>query len=175
MTNSGPEWCKLFPTSNALADLAPSFRPKATAFVTMLAEAGAFCSISATLRPAFRAWLMHYSWCIAREGLDPATVPAKEGLDIVWDHPDAKAAAEEMVEVYRIVRKPVLDSEHIRGTAIDMTIHVPDGSLLKDRAGTVFSFHGAGDGMDTRVIAIGKTFGCIKLLDDAPHWSEDGH
>src|SRR5207248_6948363 len=91
----------------------------------------AFVSIAATLRPAERVHLMHFAFAVAREGMDPATVPAKHGVDIQWVHPDvqgkadlpaSKAFAEQMVRGYGIVFKPALTSRHTDGNAIDMTI-----------------------------------------------------
>ena len=61
---------------------------------------------------------MHYSYRIARENMDPATVPAMAGVDINWVHRDARgavnlaasrAAASAMVGGYQIVFSPARD------------------------------------------------------------------
>ncbi|MND07346.1 hypothetical protein D3C83_292530 [compost metagenome] len=31
------------------------------------------------------------------------------------------------------------------------------------------------NGSNPQLIAVGKTFGVIKLVSDPPHWSDDGH
>src|SRR5258708_21203508 len=124
MPLSGIEWISKFPTSRSLDDLSEPFRGAASRFVAALRAAGASVSIADTRRSAERAYLMHFSFAIAREAQDPAGVPPKQGVDIEWAHTDAvgnpdlaasQAAAEEMVQGYGIRFKPALDSRHIQG------------------------------------------------------------
>jgi hypothetical protein len=182
---SGPEWVPRFPTSRRVDDLVEPFRAKTRLFLAALRDAGASVVVGDTVRPPERAYLMHFSFAIAKASQDPATVPPKTGVDIQWLHltaegqPDplaSKAAAEEMVAGYDIVFQPALSSRHTEGQAIDMTITWqgsltianPDGSRTTiatiPRNGTNPGLH-----------EVGKAYGVIKLVTDPPHWSSDGH
>jgi hypothetical protein len=86
MALSGAQWAGQFPTSTSLTDLEAGFRASLGRFLTALTAAGASYSVSATLRPPERAYLMHWSWRIAREHYDPRQVPAMAGVDIQWAH-----------------------------------------------------------------------------------------
>ena len=183
---SGPEWLSNFPTSKSVDDLAEPFRTKAKSFIAAVEAAGATVDVNATLRPAERAYLMHWSFCIAREDFDPARVPAMPGVNIDWAHRDAKGnmslnacklAAEQMVQGYEIAFKPVLVSRHTEGLAIDMDIAwtraalvVVDGHGRKIRISA-----GTKDGSNPKLQDVGKSYGVIKLATDPPHWSSDGH
>jgi hypothetical protein len=120
---------------------------------------------------------MHWCFCIAREAADPAAIAAMDGVDIQWAHPNAKAAAEAMVRAYGVVVRPVLTTRHTQGLAVDMNITWP-GNLTIARADgqmvTISSEPRAGAG-NTDLHQVGATYGVIKLLTDAPHWSVDGH
>jgi hypothetical protein len=177
MPISGPEWVSKFPPSRRLDDLAEPFRSCANRFVAALRAAGATVTIADTLRPPQRAYLMHWSFCIAREAADPATVGPMDGVDIQWVHPNAKAAAELMVRAYGVVFRPVLNTRHTSGLAVDMDITWP-GDLTIARADgqsvTIASLPRTGAG-NTDLHKVGASYGVIKLLTDAPHWSVDGH
>ncbi len=52
---------------------------------------------------------MHHAWAIARLGANPASVPAMDGVNIIWAHRTAggqvdrdasRRAAEQMVQAY---------------------------------------------------------------------------
>src|SRR5262245_17402712 len=93
---SGAQWCARFPGSNELADLIKRFRDKAEAFISAMNSAGAKVTISATLRPPERAYLMHWCCMVADSGQDPARIPKMAGVNIQWAHPtlaESKAAA----------------------------------------------------------------------------------
>lgn len=117
---------------------------------------------------------MHYSWLIAREGLNPEDVPEKEGVYIDWthngNHANAIAAAQAMVRSYHIVYQPVLVSRHTQRRAIDMTIINVIGKTLKNSAGVDIVVR-----TESTLYNIGATYGVHKLISDAPHWSDDGH
>ena len=176
MPISGPDWVRQFPQSNSVDDLADSFRDNVNRFLSALSDAGATVSIAATLRPPERAYLMHYSFLIARGGADPSAVPAMPGVDIQWNHDEAKAAAEAMVQAYDIVFRPALASRHTQGLAIDMDI-AWQGAL------TIEYLHGATatiaslprNGGNSALQAVGNSYGVKKLATDPPHWSSDGH
>jgi hypothetical protein len=149
-------------------------------------HAGVHVTISATLRPPERAYLMHYAFRIAREHLDPAQVPARTGVNIEWVHrnaqgqPDLAAsqtAAEAMVRGYSIVYRPALASRHTQGLAIDMNISWSGTLVIRDRNGqevTITSTPRTGAG-NADLHRVGVTYGVHKLASDPPHWSSDGH
>ena len=178
-TLSGSSWVSRFPTGTTTQSLTPSFATAVNQFIASLRQGGATVSISATLRPPERAYLMHYCYKIARSGLAPATVPAMTGVDINWVHRDAKgnvdltasrAAAAQMVSGYGIVYAPALVSRHSQGRAIDMNItNYLTKKFVDAKKVTVSVTSAAG------LHALGATFGVIKLASDPPHWSDDGH
>jgi hypothetical protein len=186
MPLSGAQWVNRFPTSNSLDDLAEPFRANARRFIAALRDANATLHVSDTIRPAERAYLMHFSFAIAREGLDPATVPPMNGVDIQWVHSDAagqadaaasKKAAEDMVAGYAVVFKPVLHSRHTEGNAVDMDISWQNDLVIARADGTLQTISSAprtGAG-NAELHQVGATYGVIKLLTDHPHWSSDGH
>ncbi len=186
MSLSGPLWVSQFPDTASTDDLEQPFRGNVTRFIAALTAAKASVSINTTLRPPQRAYLMHYAFCIARENLDPGTVPAMAGVDIQWTHsgangaPDlaaSKAAAEQMVQAYGIVFMPVLNSRHTEGKAIDMDITWQGHLTIANAAGAQVAIAnqprtGAGN---TTLQGVGATYGVRKLASDPPHWSSDGH
>jgi hypothetical protein len=172
--------------SRATADLTPDFRVGVERFIAALRAAGAAVTISETWRSKERAYLMHYAYRIARENLDPREVPPLAGVNICWLHTDAKGnpnlpasktAALQMMVAYEIVYRPILDSHHIAGRAIDMTITWQGNLSIRDANGKVITITseprtGAGN---TDLYKVGATYGVIKLVGDPPHWSDDGH
>ena len=184
-TPSGASWTTQFPTSTSTTDLDPSFRPNAENFISALTAAGASVDISTTERPKERAYLMHYAWKIAKEGMDPSAVPAMAGVNIDWVHkkadgtPDlakSKAAAQAMVDAYQIVYAPVLSSRHTERLAVDMTISWTGPLKIKNATGTEVNITSTPrTGTNADLIQVGKTYGVIKLESDPPHWSSDGH
>jgi len=186
MSFSGPEWVNQFPESTSTNDLVEPFRSSVTRFLAALRAAGATVRIACTLRPPQRAYLMHYSFAIARQNLDPSTVPAMAGVDVQWaltgEHgsPDLAAsrnAAEQMVRGYDIVFQPVLDSRHTEGKAIDMDISWQGDITIADAHGTPVKITtqprtGAGN---AHLQSVGAGYGVRKLASDPPHWSIDGH
>ena len=184
MELSGPAWVPRFPNSRSVDDLSVGFRDKVKSFIAALTAAGATVSIADTLRPAERAYLMHFSFLIA-DGLSTASVPAKAGVDIQWTHPDApgkpgaqasKDAAAKMVAGYGIVFKPALNSRHTDGNAIDMSISWIGDLVIKKADGTSVTITSAPrDGGNGSLHKVGESYGVIKLTTDPPHWSTDGH
>jgi hypothetical protein len=186
MSLSGPQWVGQFLESKSPDDLVEPFRSSVNRFLAALNAAGASVSIACTLRPPERAYLMHYCFCIARQKLDPASVPGLANVDIQWVHTDGNSstdaaaslkAAEQMVEGYGIVFPPVLKSRHTEGNAIDMNISWQGNLTIADANGkpvkiTAQPRTGAGN---TRLQAVGASYGVHKLASDAPHWSVDGH
>jgi hypothetical protein len=183
---SGSQWLSSFPTSNRVDDLVEPFRSNVGKFIAALQAAGAIVSVNATLRPAERAYLMHWSFCIAREDFDPEQVPAMPLVNIDWVHRDAtgttlpdvsRQAAEAMVQGYDIAFKPVLVSRHTQGLAIDMDVSWTSATLavLDGNGNSLEISNGARNGSNPQLHDVGQTYGVIKLLTDPPHWSSDGH
>lgn len=157
MTPAGRDWCLLYATGKTTQGLRQPFRRQVQSFIFDLERRGCTVRINATNRPAPRAWLMHWSWRIAREGYDPAAVPVRVGLEIEW----TREGAAEMVATYGMVARASLTSRHIdhdgKGAqAIDMTIT-------------------GWDGPETELDALGRSYGVHPLKGDRPHWSTDGH
>jgi len=185
MELSGPAWVARFPNSRSIDKLSVGFRNKVAKFVAALRAAGATVSIADTLRPPERAYLMHFAFSIAREGLSPANVPPKAGVDIQWLHPAtpgtpgakaSKEAAEKMVTGYGIVFKPALNSRHTEGNAIDMGIAWIGDLVIEKADGTSVTITSAPrDGGNGSLQKVGESYGVIKLVTDPPHWSTDGH
>lgn len=167
-------WCARFPTSTSINDLASHFADDVARFIHALQDAGAAVIVSATYRPVERAYLMHWSWEIARGEVYPSKVPAMAGVDIDWchggDYTAAREAAQDMVDSYGIAYAPSLESRHTQRRAIDMTIRWKSVIRVRDARGVV---HACAKQED--LWPIGASFKVFKLPKDAPHWSDDGH
>ena len=170
---SGPQWVNRFPNSSSISDLTPAFSASVNSFIQAIRNAGGSVRVSATYRPEERAYLMHYSWKIAREGMDPALVPEKDKVNIDWthkgNHDAAVAAAAEMVNGYEIVFRPALTSRHIQKRAIDMTITGIINKSMNNSAGVQILITS-----QSVLYEVGATYGVYKLVTDPPHWSDDG-
>lgn len=169
---SGASWVSRFPTSTSVEDLDPAFRSAVTQFIDAINAAGGRVRVSATYRPAERAYLMHFAWDVANGLCSPSAVPAMVGVDIQWDHGDdaaSKKAAQEMVRAYQIVFRPSLTSNHSGRTAIDMTISDVVKKIVKNKSGDDVEIKKLSD-----LNAVGASFGVYKLVSDPPHWSADG-
>lgn len=193
---AGADWTKQFPTSKSLTDLKGGFASSMKQFAAALKAAGVKMTISATYRPPERAYLMHFSWLVAK-GMDPAKVPPMRGVDIDWtckgggkdaksasppatggkpDNAEAVKAAKEMVRAYAIAYAPALTSRHTQGLAIDMSLSWSGTLSIKDAKGKDVSIASSPrDGGNKELQAVGATYGVVKLKSDPPHWSSDGH
>lgn len=170
---SGAQWVSKFPGSALIEDLSADFRPKVQSFVDAIRAAGGAVVVNATYRPRERAYLMHYSSKIARGGMKADKVPSMAGVDIDWVHDTNEAsvkAAKAMARAYHVVYPPALISRHTERGAIDMTISGIIGKKMTGADGKEVDIKTEAD-----LHATGKKFGVIKLLDDEPHWSDDGH
>jgi hypothetical protein len=168
-----------FPNSNKLADLNPPFRDRAIAFIDALKAAGAQVSVTSTLRHPIRAYLMHFSWKVAKGQIAPSAVPAKPGCDIVWDHGSltkSKTAAREMMNLFGMAHIAALKGLHIDGHAIDMTIGWSGTLSIQDAAGATKAIGAPRNGNDNKALhAVGASYKVHKLATDPPHWSINGH
>ncbi len=189
---SGAQWYSRFMPVASIDNLVDPFKSNVRRFVAAMEEAGASVDISATRRPPQRAYLMHYAFSIATQGMDPTTVPDYDGdgeaVNIEWVHRDAggnvdlaasRRAAQEMCNKYSIAYMPSLTSHHIKGIAIDMSISWTGTLKVKNADGDVVSVTGSPrNGFNSQLIAVGATYSVIKFYDhsaDEPHWSADGH
>ncbi|HEV2748164.1 MAG TPA: peptidoglycan-binding domain-containing protein [Allosphingosinicella sp.] len=167
-----------YPNSNKLIDLVPPFRAKAVQFTGALAAAGARVSVSSTLRHRNRAYLMHFSWKIAKGMIAAGRVPPQPGVAIAWDHgnpPRSKRAAQEMVALFGMRFIAALNSNHIEGQAIDMTISWTGTLRIVDAGGRSHALGGPRNGAANRDLHdIGASYGVRKLVSDPPHWSDTG-
>jgi hypothetical protein len=168
-----------YPNSEKINALLPVFADKVQKFVNALRKAGADVYVSATLRNPARAKLMYYSHKLSRGEMRTKEIPKIDGCDIVWDHGNEKlsqAAAKEMAELFKVVYEPSLASLHIPGKAIDMTIKWTKTITIVDANGRDVKIAGPGNGASSAALhKVGASYGVIKLLKDAPHWSINGH
>ena len=180
---SGADWWRKnqgrYPNSREIDDLEPGFRARVEDFVGSLKQAGASVVVSSTRRDAARAYLMHYAWQVAYGDIAPADVPARAGVAIDWDHgnvEDSKRGAMEMVRLFGMAHIAALNSNHIRGTAIDMTI-TWKGTLELTRPAPLLARIDSRPctGQNRELQEVGATvFGVRKLVSDPPHWSHNG-
>ncbi|MBP2167018.1 hypothetical protein J2125_000210 [Erwinia toletana] len=181
---SGAPWVQQFQGSTSSQTLSYPFRTYVEQFLSALKQAGAKVTISATLRPPERAYLMHWSWKISRRLVRPSEVPVMAGVNIEWDHKnDAKSlqAANAMVAAYGMTGlhvAPALRSRHTEGKAIDMNISWSgDLNIIDKSNNSVIIKSSPRDGMNTDLHQVGRSYGVIKFhagAKDKPHWSSDG-
>jgi hypothetical protein len=168
-----------FPNSNKLIDLVPPFRDNAVRFTNALAAGGANVRVSSTLRHPSRAYLMHFSWKIAKGLVSPGAVPPRPGVEIIWDHGNlarSRAAAREMVSLFGMRFIAALTSNHIQGEAIDMTIGWNGTLNIVDANGRSHAIGAPRNGaVNTTLHKVGASYGCKKLVSDPPHWSLKGN
>jgi hypothetical protein len=171
--------------SSSVDDLATSFQANAKAFIKALQDAGATVDIDTTKRSDKRAYLFHWCWLIGLGKAKASDATDMDGVDIDWDHGNAeksKAAAKAMIDHFGLAvppksnDAPALDSNHISGNAIDMNITWKGTIKIKKKDGTEESVDFMDDvNSNTKLHAVGASYGVLKLTSDAPHWSIDGH
>lgn len=167
-----------FPNSADLSALDAGFRLKVDKFLAAMRAAGLKVQVRSTRRNKVRAYLMHYSWKVAKGLLAAGQVPAETGCDIVWDHGNAQASklgAQQMVDLFNVVYQPALNSRHISGLAIDMDIAWNGQPKIRDGAGKDVTLGVPADGTNTVLHQVGRSYGVVKNVADRPHWSDNGH
>jgi hypothetical protein len=178
--NSGVGWVARFPGSVDLDDLVEPFRSRVDGFLAALTEAGLPHQVLQTRRPKQRAYLMAWSYRIARQDLDPRAIDAfLDDVPISWVHYDAygdadlaasKAAAEAMVAQYGIGSTGASErSRHIGGTAIDVRVDISTPKEVAMKNGTRLLVDS-----EARLTRVGRSFD-IKRLGHSNHWSLSGH
>lgn len=181
---SGAKWAQKFPGGTRISDLAGTFGHAVDDFVCAMTEAGIKVKIDATYRPFQRSYMMHWSWRIVNDGIEPATIPAMAGVEIEWQHPTSAAslkAANEMVDALSIRRlrtKPALRSQHNLRLAIDMSLSWSGTVSVMDANRRLVHIDSLPrTGMNRQLIEIGATYGVKKYVGgskDVPHWSNNG-
>jgi hypothetical protein len=127
---------------------------------------------------------------IVKRNVDPATVPAMDGVDINWTHGDARGnysrqvsvnAARAMVEKFNIQSlgvAPALQSRHTLGYGIDMNIRWGGTLAVPDAYGNIVHITTLPrSGLNLELRRVAETYGVIKYNRagrDDPHWSDNG-
>jgi hypothetical protein len=171
-------------SSTRVDDLAEPFQSGVRSFIRALEDAGASVAIHATRRCPKRAYLFHWSWKLALGRADARDVPGHPEVPIEWDHGHADQsarAAREMVEGFelalppRTAHAPALQSNHIAGLAIDMSIRWQGVLWVPAQDGNPRELPFLREvSENTALHALGATYGVHKLVSDASHWSHDG-
>jgi hypothetical protein len=171
--------------SKSVDDLVEPFKANAKAFISALEAADATVDVSATLRNVKRAYLFHWCWLIGLGKVKASEADSMVGVDIEWDHGDeqkSKKGANEMIDGFGLAvppsstNPPSLTSNHTPGKAIDMDISWTGTIKIKKQDGTEDSVPIMADvNKNTKLHAVGNSYGVKKLTTDAPHWSIDGH
>lgn len=171
--------------STSVDDLVEPFKANAKAFIKALKDAGATVDVGATKRSDKRAYLFHWCWKIGLGKAEASDATALAGVEIEWDHGDAeksKKGAKEMIDGFGLAvppnstNAPALTSNHIPGKAIDMDIAWSGTMTIKKKDGTTESVPFMDDvNKNTKLQAVGASYGVKKLTTDAPHWSLDGN
>lgn len=169
-----------YPTSNKTSELAQPFRGDFERFQKALTDAGAKVTVNVTYRSAERAYLMYNAYRLSKGEVKAKDIKAMPGVRINWVHSTeakSQAAAAAMVAKFGIVHRPALNSNHTKRIAVDMKVEWNGTLKIKDATGAVVEIKttprtGAGN---TQLHTVGATYGVIKLVGDAPHWSADGH
>lgn len=176
---SGAQWVARFPGSTSISSLISPFKDNVQSFYDALTDAGATIVIGATYRPKERAYLMRNAYDIANEIIAPEDAEELAGVNIEWVHPslaDSIKAAKAMVSGYGIVFAPAYPTKHSDKTAIDMTITWAGTLKVKKADGTekeITSMPKSNANTDLQQVA--NTYNIYKLVNDPPHWSDDGH
>jgi hypothetical protein len=173
--------------SHSVDDLVEPFKANAKAFIKALEDAGATIDPDSieTKRSDKRAYLFHWCWLIGLGKAKASEATEMTGVEIEWDHGEeekSKAGAKEMIDGFHLAvpptstNAPALNSNHIAGKAIDMAITWKDTIKIKKKDGTEESVTFMDDvNQNTKLHAVGESYGLKKLTSDAPHWSVDGH
>lgn len=193
---SGAHWRKIaddkgWKNSTDIEALSDAFKPKVKEFIQALKEAKKKNSslkfpISTTKRHEVRAWLMHWAWEISKGKSPPTNDPHSTG--IIWDHGTSaktKKAAEQMKKAFKMAYPAALDSRHISGNAIDITITWsgnleimnkvdPKPIIINNEPRHGGKEGAANPGGNTKLHEVGGTYGVKKLVKDPPHWSDTG-
>jgi len=177
-----------FANSTSLDKLEMNFRKKIKSFKKSIQEGGVKIAISTTKRSEKRAYVLHWAWKISKGLIAVDKVPAKNGVNIIWDHGSATASkkgAREIITAANVAYQPSLTSNHIKGKAIDWTITWTGTPTFKNKKNEDVEItsepkhegKGTTHNGNKNFHALGKTYGVIKasfIKIDGPHWLADG-
>lgn len=181
---SGIRWVGEFPISTSPGALEPGFGGAVSRFIRAVEGGGAGVRIRSTLTPPERAYLMHWSWMIAKRGYSANEVPPMAGVYIEWWHGSqdrSTRAAREMIDGFGIGKlkvAPALESNQTRGRGIDMEITWAANLAVIDGHGERRTIRGGPRNSTNRSLdRIGATFGVIhdsRAWTGRDRWSIDG-
>ena len=194
---SGPSWAGRFPDSRSVGALSGAFRKDVSVFMTAMRHAGITVRTLSTRRPAERAFLMHYSWLVAKRKLSALRVPRfraskhHKPVSICWVHAGAHganlrasiAAARKLAAALGVASlrsAPLLTSLRTEGLSIAMsTTWKARRITIANAAGHRVTIHSTPhDGLNKTLIAVGATYGVIHFIKAAQAmdvWSVNGH
>jgi hypothetical protein len=198
---SGAQWVSRYRDPRTLEALNDDFREDATAFVQALRNAGATVTITSTVRPPERSYLMYWCTRIA-SAANPEAVAAQAQADtgvgsvadeIKWSHGNAartKAAAQAMKSGYGIGSVVARRSNHNGGGAMDITISWGQRLTIAGKNGEEIRSTAASGVIrkattspDRGILAAGRSYGLLNYHDpsrgsvrgqDGVHWSRSG-
>ncbi|NHR05273.1 M15 family metallopeptidase [Chromobacterium haemolyticum] len=181
---SGMAWVERYPGSNSLSELEPAFQANVRAFIDAMMTAGARIRIASTYRPEKRAYLMHWSYKIAKKKVKPNKADSRADVPIMWDHGDedrsinAAIAMANYFQTLHLGKPPALRSRHTARLAIDMNITWTGSLIISNKNGERLTIESTPRmGMNKELHIIGASYGVIKFKGgawDKPHWSSDG-
>jgi hypothetical protein len=167
-----------------------------TAFATAMKHAGITVRTLSTLRPPERAYLMHYSWLVAKRKLSPLKVPGFAAskkhppVGICWVHatahgtskPQSMAAASKLAAAFHVASMgttPTLTSLRTEGEAIVIsTTWTSRRITIKNASGhSVVIRTGPRNGLNAKLIAVGVTYDVIHFRPAGKSrndWSANG-
>jgi hypothetical protein len=182
-------WVRTYaPTSKEIKDLDQKFRDKVIEFKKAMEAAHPSVTfvVSHTYRSDQAAYLWHWAWKIANRKIQPKdakpyALPGRPVPEIEWDHGNLNAsirAAEDMLKGFELTKNsrfaPSLTTRHRKRLAIDMTIKWTGTIHVKKKDGTLVPVTFGPVNANTKLHEVGASYGVKKLLDDAPHWSDNG-
>ena len=180
LENIGAQWVQRYQGSTMLERLSQPFLEKLARFLLALKDGGITSDdieILSTYRPAERAYLMASTYSIFIKNTSPLDIEHKlTHIPISWVHydengnPDLEASrkgAEDLYNAYNI-GKAVYPSNHTKGTAIDMKIHVKTPTTVIDADGYEHAVSEEDD-----LYAVAATFE-VHHLKGSNHWSLTG-
>jgi hypothetical protein len=181
---SGIGWVGAFPVSTSTDALDAGFARGVSRFIQAVEGGRATVRIHSTLVPPQRAYLMHWSWLIAKRGYPANNVPPMPGVYIEWWHgsqAQTLGAAREMIDGFGISKlgvAPALESNQTRGLAIEMAITWAGNLTVIDGQGKERTIRGGPRNSTNRhLIQIGATFGVIhdrNVVSGRDRWSING-
>lgn len=183
---SGAQWPDKpeYPKSSDPATLKEPFKPNLEEFLKVLKPAlkkakSTYFKITSTYRPPERAYLMHWSWRIAKKDFDPSKAGTHPNVPICWSHrkmdgtidrKKSKEAATEMLkplDIAGLKTVPALKGRHTQGHAIDMVFDWQGNLEIKPRKGPIKTIDSTPrSGMNQDLWKVAATYGVEKFF----HW-----